>query len=66
MLCIMIFDFDLEWFEHEISSYSYGNNYCSWYAGTKLVWRNYFDLYIFLNSETAFKQLIKDCKGIKV
>lgn len=59
-------DFDLEWFEHEISLYSYGNNYCSWYGGTKLVWRNYFDLYIFLNSETAFKQLIKDCTGIKV
>lgn len=59
-------DFDLEWFEHEISLYSYGNNYCSWYAGTKLVWKNYFDLYIYLNSETAFKQLIKDCTGIKV
>ena len=60
------FDFDLEWFEHEISLYSYGNTTISWYAGTKLVWRNYFDLYIFLNSETAFKQLIKDCTGIKV
>jgi hypothetical protein len=60
------FDFDLEWFEHEISLYSYGNNYCSWYAGAKLVWMNYFDLYIYLNSETAFKQLIKDCTGIKV
>lgn len=56
-------DFDLEWFEHEISLYSYGNNYCSWYAGAKLVWMNYFDLYIYLNSETAFKQLIKDCTG---
>lgn len=54
------FDFDLEWFEHEISLYSYGNNYYSWYAGAKLVWMNYFDLYIFLNSETTFKQLIKD------
>lgn len=59
-------DFDLEWFEHEISLYSYGNDYCSWYAGTKLVWMNYFDSYIFLNSETAFKQLIKDCTGIKM
>ena len=60
------FDFDLEWFEHEISLYSYGDNYYSWYAGTKLAWRKYFDSYIFLNSETAFKQLIKDCTGIKV
>lgn len=57
------FDFDLEWFEHEISLYSYGSDYCSWYAGTELVWGNYFNLYIYLNSETAFKQLIKDCTG---